>query len=406
MALAVIRPASKTRDRHKSSHTAANMDFALPSRMASMSKQFDVCIRGDGIVGRTLALLLARERLRVALVASPETTASTAEVRADVRAYALNIASRELLDKLRAWPDAASATPVRQMQVWGDDGGLLDFNAQDVAQPALAWIVDVPVLERQLGEAIRYQPQVEVVSSPVKATLTVVCEGKKSASREEFGAQWTIKPYPQKAIAARLQSDKPHLGVARQWFSAKGDIIGLLPLSGAEGNSLALVWSVSTERADALLKLTPDAFCAALQADCGDVPGLLSLSSERASWPLALANADRWVGPGWALAGDAAHTVHPLAGQGLNLGLADVAALADVIEKREYWRGLGDEKLLRRYERARKADVAAKGTVSDGLHGLFAQSDARFQALRHWGMRGFARSGPLKAWVARQASGL
>lgn len=369
-----------------------------------MSKQFDVCIRGDGIVGRTLALLLARERLRVALVAAPANPGAVAA--ADVRAYALNIASRELLDSLRAWPDAVSATPVREMQVWGDDGGRLDFDAQEVAQPALAWIVDVPVLERQLAEALRYQPQVEIVAAPVQAALTVVCEGKKSASRDEFGAQWTVKPYPQKAIAARLRSDRPHLGIARQWFSARGDIVGLLPMGGAEGNSVALVWSVSTERADALLKLSPDEFSAALQADCGEMPGRLQLASERASWPLALASADRWVGPGWALAGDAAHTVHPLAGQGLNLGLADAAVLADVIGKREYWRGLGDEKLLRRYERARKADVAAKATVSDGLHGLFAQSDMRLAALRHWGMRGFARIGPLKAWVARQASGL
>jgi 2-polyprenyl-6-methoxyphenol hydroxylase-like FAD-dependent oxidoreductase len=98
--------------------------------------------------------------------------------------------------------------------------------------------------------------------------------------------------------------------------------------------------------------------------------------------------------------------VHPLAGQGLNLGLADAAGLAAVIHGREYWRGLGDEKLLRRYERSRKADVAAMGAVTDGLHGLFAQSDARWQALRNWGMKGFARSGPLKEWVTRQAMGL
>ena len=374
-----------------------------------MTKPFDVCIRGDGVVGRTLALLLARERLRVALVARPGRAETAADTPADVRAYALNGASRTLLQTLRCWPETPFVTAVQEMQVWGDDGGKLDFSALDVAQEALAWIVDVPALEQQLIQAVRYQPQIEIVQAPVKATLTVICEGKKSQSREEFGASWSIKPYPQKAIAARLQSDRPHGGVARQWFSG-GDILALLPLSGITGNSVALVWSVSVERADALEKLPPEEFCAALQAffdpDVAQQVGALTLISERASWPLALATAEHWVGPGWALAGDAAHTVHPLAGQGLNLGLADALGLAQVIGQREYWRALGDERLLRRYERARKADVAVMGAVTDGLHGLFAQTDARWQALRNWGMKGFARSGFLKDWVTRQATGL
>ncbi len=379
-----------------------------------MSQQFDVCIRGAGAVGRTLALLLARERLRVALVSSPAVSAPST----DVRAYALNGASKRLLESLRAWPDAPASTPVVEMQVWntdrsaggdGDSGTPLDFKSQSAGQPALAWIVDVPALEQQLGEAVRFQPQIEVVQTPVKAALQVVCEGQKSTSRNEFGASWTVRPYAQKAVAARLTSNKPHLGVARQWFN-NGDILALLPLSdthaGQSGNSVALVWSVNTERADALQKMSDDDFCVALQADCGKEAGTLSLVSERSSWPLALSKADRWVGPGWALAGDAAHAVHPLAGQGLNLGLADALELAKVIEQREYWRGLGDEKLLRRYERARKADVVAMGAVTDGLHGLFAHTDARLQALRHWGLKSFARSEILKAWLTRQAAGL
>ena len=372
-----------------------------------MSKTFDICIRGDGVVGRTLALLLARERLRVALVSrAPESLGEPPAAEApDVRAYALNSASRQMLQTLRVWPDAPSATPVRAMRVWGDDGGQIDFTAGSVAQEALAWIVDVPALEQQLIQAVRYQPQIEMVAAPAKAALTIVCEGKKSASRDEFGVQWSVKAYPQKAIAARLDADMPHQGVARQWF-AGGDILALLPLDGPDGNAVALVWSVSLEHADTLEQMPPEKFCAALQAVCGLEVGEMRLTSARASWPLALSNADRWVGTGWALAGDAAHTVHPLSGQGLNLGLADAACLAHVLAQREYWRALGDEKLLRRYERARKADVAAMGAVTDGLHGLFAQTDDRWQTLRNWGMKGFARSSLLKRWVTRQAAGL
>ena len=368
-----------------------------------MSQQFDVCIRGGGVVGRTLALLLARERLKVALVTSTDPASHE-----DVRAYAINRASRSLLEGLRAWPETPFVTPVLNMQVWGSGSSnadtRLDFSAQSAAQPALAWIVDVPALEQRLSEAVRFQSHIDMVPAPVKAALQVVCEGQKSTSRNEFGASWAVKSYAQSAIAARLISSQPHHGVARQWFK-NGAILALLPLSGADGHALALVWSVATERAAELQKMSDSDFCAALQADCGDTPGTLSLSSPRASWPLSLSNAERWVGPGWALAGDAAHTIHPLAGQGLNLGLADAEALSQVLTQREYWRGLGDEKLLRRYERQRKADVAAMGAVTDGLHGLFAHTDTRLQALRQWGMAGFARSGPLKTWLQRQAMG-
>jgi 2-polyprenyl-6-methoxyphenol hydroxylase-like FAD-dependent oxidoreductase len=369
-----------------------------------MSKTFDVCIRGDGVVGRTLALLLARERLRVALVSQPQPAEEELPA-ADVRAYALNSASRKVLEALRVWPDAPFATPVREMQVWGDDGGQIDFTADSVAQDALAWIVDVPALEQQLIQAVRYQPQIELVTAPAKAALTVICEGKKSTSRDEFGVQWTVKTYAQKAIAARLDANLPHQGIARQWF-VNGDIVALLPLGGDDGRAVALVWSASLKHAEALEQMPPEQFCAALQAICGPEAGQLILTSDRATWPLALSNADRWTGNGWALAGDAAHTVHPLSGQGLNLGLADAACLAGVLAQREYWRALGDEKLLRRYERARKADVAAMGAVTDGLYGLFAQSDERWQALRNWGMKGFARSSLLKRWVTGQAAGL
>jgi 2-polyprenyl-6-methoxyphenol hydroxylase-like FAD-dependent oxidoreductase len=383
----------------------------LKCAMPSLASPFDVCIRGDGVVGRTLALLLAQARLRVALVGR-EPGAGAPE-HTDVRAYALNTASRQTLVALRAWPDAAHATPVRQMQVRGDDEGRVDFKAP--AQPAtakgsqgdaLAWIVDVAPLHRLLVEAARFQPQIEIVAAPVAAALTVICEGQRANGHDELDVEWTVSPYPQDAIAARLESVLPHGGVARQWFGSGGDVLALLPMGGDAGHALALVWSLATERARQRLALSDTAFCAELETFCGAQTGNLRLISERASWPLALCQAGRWVGPGWALAGDAAHSVHPLAGQGLNLGLADAACLAKVLSEREYWRGIGDERLLRRYERARKGDTAAIAAVTDGLQGLFGQPGEVWQSLRNLGMNSVSRSGPIKSWLTRRAAGL
>ena len=370
-----------------------------------MALALDVCIRGAGIVGRTLALLLARDRLRAGLVRQP---APAGGAGSDVRAYALNPASKELLESLRAWPDAQHATPVTAMEVHGDEGGEVRFEAQAQGMPALAWIVDVQALQERLAEALRFQPLVEWLDAAQAAPLTVVCEGKASATRAEFGAQFSVTPYPQRAIATRVHCEKPHGHVARQWFS-DGEILAFLPLGGENppegGNSLAVVWSVHDHRAAELLACEPAAFQERLESASHGAVGKVTLVAERAAWPLQLALADRWCGPGWALAGDAAHTVHPLAGQGLNLGLADAKGLAAVLHGREYWRSIGDVKLLRRYERSRKADVLAMGATTDGLQQLFAQQAEPWATLRNWGMTGFDRTGWLKHWVARQAMG-
>lgn len=375
-----------------------------------MSQAFDICIRGGGIVGRTLALLLARERLRIGLVAPalPARASATSDP-GDVRAYALNARSRALLESLRCWPDALHATEVVKMQVKGDDGGEVNFDAAELRVPGLTWIVDVPVLEVQLAEALRFQPQIELLDAPAAAGLTVICEGRASRTRAEFGIEFDVTPYAQIAIAARLACERPHEQTARQWFS-DGEILAFLPLDGPQGNSVALVWSIQEDRAQALLAQEPGVFCQQLEAASGNCLGQLRLTSERGAWPLQMARAQRWVGThegrAWALAGDAAHNVHPLAGQGLNLGLADAAALAKVLHEREYWRSPGDEKLLRRYERSRKAEVATMGAAMDGLQQLFARDQAGWQAARNWGMNGFERSGLIKQWVARQAMGL
>ena len=378
----------------------------MPSTIRHMTQTLDICIRGGGIVGRTLALLLARERLRVGLVSKPAPTA--AEPVADVRAYALNARSKALLESVRCWPDAQHATEVLAMQVKGDAGGEVNFAAEALQVPGLTWIVDVPALEAQLVEAVRFQPQIEVLDAPKPATLTVICEGKASSTRAELGVDFEVTRYPHRAIAARLQGELPHAQIARQWFS-QGEILAFLPIDGPQGKTVAVVWSVQESRAQALLDSDPVDFCQQLQVASEGCLGALTLVSERSAWPLQMARARRWVGvqagKSWALAGDAAHNVHPLAGQGLNLGLGDVAHLAQVLQGRDYWRSVGDLKLLRPYERARQTELLKTGTAMDGLQQLFSQDSTPWQAVRNWGMKGFERSGPLKAWVARQAMG-
>jgi 2-polyprenyl-6-methoxyphenol hydroxylase-like FAD-dependent oxidoreductase len=382
-----------------------------PAPRPGSARRFDVAIRGAGVVGQTLALLLARDRLRVALVSAPRGAQDTP----DVRAYALNTASRELLRSVRAWPEAdpqdarvPPITPVTAMEVWGDDGGELQFSADDQGADALTWIVDVPALEQRLADAVGFQGSIERMSEAPTAALTVVCEGKRSQTREELGLEFDVRPYPHKAVAARLHCEQPHGGIARQWFS-DGEVMALLPLGGPFGNSVALVWSVPAQQADAWLQADPTTFTQAVQARCAQALGHMHMESPAQAWPLELSRAQRWIARtaqgGVALAGDAAHAMHPLAGQGLNVGLADAAELARVLQQREYWRELGDLKLLRRYERARAAEVGAMGWVTDGLFGLFSHADTRVQALRNWGLSGFDRSGPLKRWIARHAMG-
>jgi 2-polyprenyl-6-methoxyphenol hydroxylase-like FAD-dependent oxidoreductase len=381
-----------------------------------MSQAFDICIRGAGIVGRTLALLLARERLHVALVpqAAPAPSAALATAHSDVRAYALNTASRNILTALRCWPDPADATPVTAMQVYGDDGGEVRFDATDPREAALAWIVDVPALERRLAEAVRYQPAIEVLDAPVPAGLTVVCEGKASSTRAELGVEFETIAYAQNAIATRLVCEHKHEQIARQWF-LHGETLAFLPLGGEDGNSVAVVWSVSQATLAERTALDAAGLAEALEHASHGSLGRLQVSGPRAAWPLQLAEAVRFVGTraveggkneAWALAGDAAHTVHPLAGQGLNLGLGDASELARVLRERESWRRVGDERLLRRYERSRKAALFALRTATDGLQQLFARDDPAWQGLRNWGMKGFDASGPLKSWVARRAMGI
>jgi 2-polyprenyl-6-methoxyphenol hydroxylase-like FAD-dependent oxidoreductase len=370
----------------------------------------DVLVRGAGAVGLATALALSRQGLRVALLAGQAGPA--AGEGGDVRAYALNAASVALLQSLKVWDalPADARTAVHDMLVRGDDGQAeLHFSAWTQGVAELAWIVDAAELERVLHAAAGFAPHVERVAAPVPAALTVLAEGKESATRAALGVGWTRHGYGHRGIAARLRASQPHQHLARQWFRSP-DVLALLPLDRPEaGCSYGLVWSVPDERADTLMALPAADFEAALLQASGGAAGTLTLASERRQWPLALASASAVHGPGWVLLGDAAHVVHPLAGQGLNLGFADVATLAQVLATRaeqEPWRPLGDVRLLARYARERRLPTQAMAQLTDGLLHLFAHPHPALRQLRNRGLELVDRLGPIKRRLTAQALGL
>jgi 2-polyprenyl-6-methoxyphenol hydroxylase-like FAD-dependent oxidoreductase len=348
----------------------------------------DVYVRGAGAVGSCLALALSRQGLSVAL--QDPSGGAAGPGRADVRAYALNAASVGLLRELKVWDalPADARCAVHDMHVEGDAaGGVLEFSAWSQGVEALAWIVDAAELERALAAALSFAPHVQRVADvQVPAALLAVAEGKASDTRQRLGVAMPMQRYGQRALAARLQAEVPHAGVARQWFRCP-DVLALLPLDRPEpGRSHALVWSVPDARAEELLALPPAAFEQGLMDATAGAAGALRLCSERSTWPLSLARAEQVCGPGWVLLGDAAHVLHPLAGQGLNLGLGDVRALVQVIAEREPWRALGDERLLQRYARQRALPTLAMGQMTDGLLRLFASDATLLRELRNRGL--------------------
>ncbi|MEJ7139121.1 FAD-dependent monooxygenase [Amphibiibacter pelophylacis] len=371
-------------------------------------------IRGDGAAGLALALSLAHQGLASRVIAGPTDTAAS-----DLRAWALNGASKELLAALNVWDQlpAAAVTPIQAMRVQGDQGGVLEFSAWQAKQPALGWIVDAAPLLDMLRQAARFAPLVTLApfeEAPAAAPgLTVLCEGRDSPTRERGHRAaghglFSLRqhPYGHSALAGHVHSALANGGQAWQWFR-HGEVLALLPRDGGYG----LVWSLPHERAAALQQQGPQAIAQALNEATGGLAGELSMTATAALWPLRLAHDSALYGafaPGssWVLAGDAAHAIHPLAGQGLNLGLADVRVLAEVLaqaRKDSPWRGSDDLSVLARYARQRHGPVTRMARTCDALWQAFAQPHPLAAPLRNLGLDAVNALTPLKTWLVRQA---
>jgi ubiquinone biosynthesis UbiH/UbiF/VisC/COQ6 family hydroxylase len=356
----------------------------------------------------------ALKGLTIAFVA-PAPDSATA-VGFDPRVYALSPGNVEFLRALGAW-DALPAerlAPVHAMRIFGDDArAVLEFDAYQAGVPELAWIVEDSALQRALwsglsGMAHRCErldigDEHAVLSfadaAPIAAKLVVGADGAHSFVRRAAGIDARERDYQQAAIVANFRCEKPHRNMAYQWFQG-GPVLALLPLPGAQ---LSMVWSLPTSEAQRIAALDPAAIGQQVTEASHATLGALTIASAVRSFPLRRLAARRLVAPRVALVGDAAHVIHPLAGQGLNLGLQDARALAETIARREPQRDPGDHRLLRRYERRRAEPILAMDAVVSGLYALYGARGTLVGRVRNAGLNLTDRLPVLKNILMRQA---
>lgn len=379
-------------------------------------QEFDLLIVGGGLVGASLALALA-PHWRVALLErSAPVAPSLAEDDWDQRIYAISPGSQHFLRGIGAWPPKRQGV-IREMDVRGDEGGAIRFDALELASPQLAATVENRLLQHSLWQALQdkvtllapaqlaaVQFEAERVRCTLddgrvlQARLAVAADGAQSWLRQHVGIDFRRWPYQQQGVVANFRCARAHGDIARQWFRRDG-ILAWLPL---EGLRISMVWSVGDALAQELLALPAEQLADRVSAAGGRSLGALELISRPAAFPLSLGRAARTVGQRLALLGDAAHTIHPLAGQGVNLGFGDARVLSELLNARP-GSDPGDAMLLQRYARARAEDVLAMQTMCDGLQKLFASNNPLLGHLRNLGLRLTDRAGPLKRTMMRQA---
>ena len=384
------------------------------------SAHFDVVIVGGGLVGASLAASLARSGLSLALVESQPTP--VADTPWDSRIYAISPGSRRFLEQCGAWDllDPQRIAAVEQMRVFGDTGAEIDFSAYQMGVAELACILENRALHLALWKVLATQENLTIMQPArckalsvaddaatlvledgrsLTANLIVGADGRDSWVRQQAGLSALPLDYQQHGVVANFTCTLPHRGIAHQWFQSDG-ILALLPLPG---DRVSMVWSVSPERAAQLRALPHGELCAQVTAAAKNTLGELTIVTPAAAFPLRLLTLAHISAPRVALIGDAAHNMHPLAGQGVNTGFRDAQQLAKLLLDRGAQHDVGDAQLLRRYDRKRREDILAMQSTTYGLKQLFNNENPLLRTLRNNGLSIVNHLTPLKKSLMQHA---
>jgi 2-polyprenylphenol 6-hydroxylase len=384
------------------------------------TRDCDVVIVGGGLVGLSLARALAGTDLALALV-EPHPPAPAVSEGWDNRVYSVSPGSAAFLERCGAWPHMAPdrITRVESMRVYGDTDSRLEFTAYDAGVRELAWIVESRALQQGLRAALRGQDIREYCPASwtglgiepdaaalrlddgtlLKTKLVVGADGADSRVRAAAGIDVATHEYGQLGVVANFSCERHHGGTAFQWFLRDG-VLALLPLPG---NRVSMVWSTAQDRGRDLLAAPAAQLALEVERASRGALGALELLAPGAAFPLRRQRVAQFTRPRVALAGDAAHNVHPLAGQGVNLGFRDARVLSDVLAERGPRHDCGEHALLRRYERARAEDVAAMRLMTDGLQKLFMNDGVWFTKARNLGLALVDRQPLIKNFLVRHA---
>lgn len=402
-------------------------------RPMKTSTNYDVVIIGGGLVGASLAASLRHSGLSVALVEAgaaplPNPLGADESLRDalvddwDSRIYAISPGSRRFLEQSGAWThlDMRRVAPVEEMRVFGDLDSKLDFSAYQMGVPELACIVENGTLQHAIWQSLLTQDNLELLYPARCAALTfqpdaaeltlqdgrvlntklvVGADGRDSWVRNQAGISAAPLDYQHHGVVANFSCELPHRGIAHQWFAPDG-ILALLPLPG---NRLSMVWSVTPERSKELTSLSNEALCQQVAAASYRTLGELNVITPAAAFPLRLLTLPQISAPRVALIGDAAHNMHPLAGQGVNTGFRDARQLAELLLNRGGYTDCGDAQLLRRYDRKRREDILTMQSTTYGLKNLFCNDDPLLRSLRNIGLNATNHVVPLKKLLMQHA---